>query len=156
MRPLYAHTQAGWPIRAAFFALALGLLLLSTQPPFVTMRAPPWVLMAGAALAALLGWMWGALTVRVVDDELQVRFALGWPRRTLKLAEIADVEVTRTTFTDGWGLRITRRGWLYNVSGFDAVLLRLVNGKTLLVGSDEPRKLKAALERTRGRPERTT
>jgi hypothetical protein len=41
----------------------------------------------------------------------------------------------------------TRRGWLYNVSGLDAVLVRRKDGKCFLVGSDEPRKLKAALER---------
>jgi len=42
----------------------------------------------------------------------------------------------------------TRRGWLYNVAGFDAVLVRLKDGKSFLVGTDEPRRLKAALDRT--------
>jgi len=154
MRPLYEHTQSGWPIRLAFFALAIGLLAMSTLPPSSALRATPWALVAGAGAAALFGWIWGALTVRIVDGELQVRFGLGWPRRTLKLADIAEVEITRTTFMEGWGLRLTRRGWLFNVSGFDAVLLRLATGRTLLVGSDEPRRLAAAIERARGRPER--
>jgi hypothetical protein len=63
------------------------------------------------------------------------------------LADLAAVEVTRTRFWDGWGVHRTRRGWLYNVSGFDAVLVRRKDGKAFLVGTDEPRKLKAALER---------
>ena len=51
----------------------------------------------------------------------------------------------------GWGLRRTRRGWLYNVSGFDAVLLRLTNGRSVMVGTDEPRRLKTAIERAQAR-----
>ena len=103
------------------------------------------------AFSAVIGWVWGALTVRLQDDQLQVRFGLGFPRKSLPLGEIAAVEVTRTTFLEGWGLRRTRRGWLYNVSGFDAVLLRLTNGRTLMVGTDEPRRLKTAIERAQAR-----
>jgi hypothetical protein len=80
-----------------------------------------------------------------------VRFGFGWPRKTLPLKGIAAVEVTRTTFLEGWGLRRTRRGWLYNVSGFDAVLLRLADGRSMMVGTDEPRRLKAAIERAQAR-----
>ena len=151
MRPLYEHTQAGWPIRIAFCATAIGLLVLSAAPPVSALRTPPVMLWLGAAVAALAGWVWGALTVRIVSGELQLRFGLGWPRKTLKLDEIAAIEVTRTTFMEGWGVHRTRRGWLYNVAGYDAVLLRLVGGKALLVGSDEPRRLKAALERALAR-----
>jgi len=151
MRPQYEHTQAGWPIRIALCVTAIGLLVVSALPPMNALRTPPVVLWVGAALAALFGWIWGALTVRIVDGELQVRFGLGWPRKTLKLAEIAEVEVTSTTFMEGWGVRLTRRGWLFNVSGYDAVLLRLAGGKMVMVGSDEPRKLKAALERALAR-----
>ena len=80
-----------------------------------------------------------------------MRFGPGWPRKTVRLADIAAAEVTRTTFLEGWGVHRTRRGWLYNVSGFDAVLLRLANGRTLMVGTDEPRRLKAAIERAQAR-----
>jgi hypothetical protein len=40
---------------------------------------------------------------------------------------------------------------LYNVSGFDAVLLRLANGRSMMVGTDEPRRLKAAIEHAQAR-----
>jgi hypothetical protein len=101
----------------------------------------------GAMLAVAIGWLWSSLTVRVADDALRVQFGLGLPRKTVPLADLESVEVTRTRFLDGWGVHRTRRGWLYNVSGFDAVLLRRKDGKALLVGTDEPRKLKAALDR---------
>jgi hypothetical protein len=109
------------------------------------------VLSATAAVCAVVGWTWGALTVRIQGGEVQVRFGIGWPRKTIPLAEIAAVEVTRTTFLEGWGLHRTRRGWLYNVSGFDAVLLQLASGQSMMVGTDEPRRLKAAIERAQAR-----
>ena len=150
-RPLYEHTQAGWPMRIAFVAASLMLVVLALMPELSREPAPPLVLLAAAAFSAVVGWTWGALTVRIQDDRLQVRFGLGWPRKTLPLTEIATVEVTRTTFLEGWGLRRTRRGWLYNVSGFDAVLLHLTDGRSMMVGTDEPRRLKAAIERAQAR-----
>ena len=150
-RPLYEHTQAGWPMRIAFAAASVMLIVLVAMPELSGEPAPPLVLIAAAAFSAVIGWMWGALTVRIQDDQLQVRFGLGFPRKTLPLREVAAVEVTRTTFLEGWGLRRTRRGWLYNVSGFDALLLRLTDGRTLMVGTDEPRRLKTAIERAQAR-----
>jgi hypothetical protein len=150
-RPLYQHTQAGWPIRIASLAASVVLVVLVAMPELNQASAPPLLLLAGAALSPLIGWTWGALTVRIQGDELQVRFGFGWPRKTVKLADIAAVELTRTTFLEGWGLRHTRRGWLYNVAGFDALMLGLTNGRSLLVGTDEPKRLKAAIERARAR-----
>lgn len=150
-RPLYQHTQAGWPMRIAFLAAAVLFLALTLLPGLSRTPTPVGVLVAGAAVTALLGWTWGSLTVRIEGGELRVRFGFGWPRKTVPLAEIAAVEVTRTTFMEGWGVHRTRRGWLYNVSGFDAVLLRLANGRSMMVGTDEPRRLKAAIERAQAR-----
>jgi len=150
-RPLYEHTQAGWPMRIAFAAASVMLIVLAAMPELSDEPAPPLVLVAAAAFTAVVGWTWGALTVRIEDEQLQVRFGLGWPRKTLPLREIEAVEVTRTTFLEGWGLRRTRRGWLYNVSGFDAVLLHLTDGRSMMVGTDEPRRLKAAIERAQAR-----
>ncbi|MDH4166604.1 MAG: hypothetical protein OEY13_09105 [Gammaproteobacteria bacterium] len=150
-RPLYEHTQTGWPIRIAFLALAFSLLLLAALPDFDQTRTPPTVLAAGAGIAALFGWVWGSMTVRIQDGALCIRFGPGWPRKTVPLADISGVEITRTSFIDGWGVHRTRRGWLYNVSGYDAVLLKLASGRNLLVGSDEPRRLQAALQRAAAR-----
>jgi hypothetical protein len=150
-RPLYEHTQTGWPIRIAFLSLALGLLVLAALPDVGQLRTPPRVLAAAVGIAALLGWVWGSLTVSIQDGQLRIRFGLGWPRKTVPLSDISDVEITRTSFFEGWGVHRTRRGWLYNVSGYDAVLLKLAGGRSMLVGSDEPRRLKAALQRAAAR-----
>ena len=149
-RPQYLHTQPGWPMRLSFAAAAIGMIVLSALPMPGASRATSWALLAGAAAALAVGWSFSSLTVRVDADELALRFGFGWPRKAVPLADIATVEVTRTKFWEGWGVHRTRRGWLYNVGGYDAVLLHRGDGTALLVGSDEAPRRKAAIERARG------
>jgi hypothetical protein len=63
------------------------------------------------------------------------------------LADITRVAPTRTTFLEGWGIHRTRRGWLYNLAGRDAVHIVRADGREFMLGTDEPRRLVAALER---------
>ena len=58
-----------------------------------------------------------------------------------------DVAVVRTSVWDGWGLRYTRHGWLYNVSGLRAVERTVQDEGTLRIETDEPEELKRAIER---------
>jgi hypothetical protein len=146
-RPLYEHTQAGWPTRIALLAVAMIFVGSTMLAGPVEVGTADVVMLAGATAALVVGWLWSSLTVRIADGALRLQFGLGVPRRTIRLSDIDSLEVTRTRFWDGWGLRRTRRGWLYNVSGYDALLVRRKDGRALLVGTDEPRKLKAALER---------
>jgi hypothetical protein len=142
----YEHTQAGWPVRIAFGVTALGFLVIASVRPF-SGPTPSGALLLGALAAVAAGLMWSRLTVRIDGERLRWSFGLGWPRFSAPLAEITAVEVTRTTFWQGWGIRRTRDGWLYNISGWDAVLVTRRDGKRFLLGTDEPRRLRAALER---------
>lgn len=142
----YRHTQTGWPLRIAFGIAAVGLLVMTAFPPFDQpfTRA---VLIGGAVLCAALGVAWSRLTVHVEGAQLRWWFGTGWPRFSLALSEIRSIETTRTTFWQGWGIHRTRAGWLYNIAGHDAVLVTRLDGRRVLLGTDEPRRLKAALER---------
>jgi hypothetical protein len=142
----YQHTQNGWPVRIAFGLAALAFLAMPAVQP-LDRPMPRVVLIGGAAVAVALALLWSRLTIRIDGDLLRWSFGPGWPRFSLPLAEIASVDVTRTTFWQGWGIHLTRQGWLYNISGWDAVLITRRDGKRLLLGTDEPRRLKAALER---------
>jgi len=146
-RASYEHTQQGWPMRLAFGAAALLFVTMGALQPQEAPGLPRLALWLGAAAVLALGWLWSSLTVRIDGVALRARFGLGWPRTTIPLADIASVEVTRTTFWSGWGLHYTRRGWLYNVAGLDAVIVVRKDGRAVLLGTDEPRRLKAALER---------
>ncbi len=150
-RPAYQHTQAGWPMRLSFTALALGLVVVCAFPPPGLGSGSLWAMVVGAVVALAVGWLCSSLTVCVDGNALRFHFGFGWPRKAVPMDDIVAVEVTRTTFWEGWGVHRTRRGWLYNVSGYDAVLIRRRDDSSLLVGTDEPRRLKAAIERAQGR-----
>ncbi|MDY7014940.1 MAG: hypothetical protein SVX43_15355 [Cyanobacteriota bacterium] len=47
----------------------------------------------------------------------------------------------------GWGIRLTPRGWLFNVSGLDAVEISLNSGRHFRIGTDRPRELERAIRR---------
>jgi hypothetical protein len=98
-----------------------------------------------AAILAVCALLFSSLTVEVTDQHLRWRFGPGLIRKQVLLADIDHAEVTRTKVIEGWGIHLTSRGWLYNVSGFQAVAIRLKTGKQFLLGSDEPEKLVMAL-----------
>jgi len=143
----YHHTQPGHTIRLGILASLAPLLVVMLVAPDVPESA--WfpeavyaVIVCSLLAAAVLFW---SLTVEVTETDLVFRFGPGLVRKRIPLSEMADVEPTRTSFWNGWGIHWTRRGWLYNVSGFDAVLVRLVTGKSLLIGTDEPQALADAI-----------
>jgi hypothetical protein len=50
----------------------------------------------------------------------------------------------------GWGIRWTPKGPLYNVSGFEAVEIRMLSGKSFRIGTDEPDLLRQAIDKAIG------
>ena len=141
-RPRYEHRQGGGFMRLTFL---LGFLALPVIYALDPKTAP--ALLIAAPLLALTFVAFDGLTVRVTAEAVTWRFGhLGFPRGQVKLSDVSGAAVTRTTFWEGWGIRRTARGMLYNVSGFDAVVLHRHGGKPVMIGTDEPRKLKAAID----------
>ena len=142
----YEHTQRGWAVRIATMLGGVGMVVGVAFSPEELPRGLYSILLLVAAAIALVGWSFSVLTVRIGDGELHWHFGSGWPSWSTPLDRIAGVEATRTTFWEGWGVHRTRRGWLYNVAGQEAVLVRRSDGTAVLLGSDETHKLKNALQ----------
>jgi len=87
----------------------------------------------------------GRLTVRVTDAEVALWFGAGVIRRRWPVADIAAAQRVRNPWTWGWGVRWFPGGWLYNVSGLDAVELRLHDGGRIRIGTDRPDELLHAI-----------
>ena len=101
-----------------------------------------------AAPIPLLGaWLFHSLTIEIVEGELRWRFGPGLIRKRVPLDMITSAEPVRTNVIEGWGIHLSRFGWLYNVSGFDAVAIRMKNGQHFALGTDEPETLAAHLAR---------
>ena len=143
----YEHTQRGTVLRvicggvAGFLAVAgVVLLLMGESPGEVVYVGIPFVLMS-VVLA-----LFHSLTVRVSKNELQIVFGIGVISRTWQTADIEDFVAVKNHWILGWGIKRFRGGWLYNVSGQDAVEISLRNGTKFRIGTDEPRELLAALQ----------
>ncbi len=143
MPVLYRHKQKGLVIVAALGPGAALCLLFA-----IILNAPhtrlPLLLVAAVLVACAV--LFSSLTIELSDRSLSWRFGPGLLRKQVATAEILNAAVTETRFIHGWGVHLTRNGWLYNVSGFGAVQVTLRSGKTFLLGSDEPEQLCYALK----------
>jgi hypothetical protein len=117
------------------------VLLLFSDPVSVKM-------IAISALAVLVFSMilFGSLTVTVTPETLKVWFGPGLIRKAFRLEDIRDSRVVRNPWYYGWGVRLTPHGWLFNVSGFEAVELDLSSGGRFRIGTDEPGRLHEAVQ----------
>ena len=140
----YCHTQPGRLLQACLFMPALAAFLVCA---FV-IAIPTWalfMLFAMGVLFVVLAWLFGSLTVSVGDGAVEIRFGPGLLRKRWALDGFTSVAVARNKWWYGWGIRLIPNGWLYNVSGLDAVELVRTSGRVLRIGTDEPEVLAEAL-----------
>jgi hypothetical protein len=110
------------------------------------------VVLVGIGLPLLFYFI--EMSVRLDPHTLRIRYFPIW-RRTIPVEEITSWEV-RTYHPileyGGWGIRLSMqgRGWCYNVSGNRGVQLTLRDGQGVLIGSQRPEELAAALQRVKG------
>lgn len=147
----YHHTQPGTLNRVVIGAIIaadlVALPVLGADEPEVV-----WVMLAIGAIMVLVLALFHSLTVEIVRGELRIRFGVGLIRKRFAIGEIVEVHPIRTRWWYGWGIRLTPHGWLFNVSGFDAVKIELASGKKYLIGTDQPDRLRAAIESAMKRP----
>lgn len=94
-----------------------------------------------AAILALICIMFGSLTVVVEPGSVLVAFGPGLIRKRIPLEHVLECKPARNKWWWGWGIRKIPNGWMYNVSGLDAVELVLRSGRTFRIGTDEPERL---------------
>ena len=138
----YEHTQRGTVILAALLIAAAICSALATLAP-----APPFVVPMVFGVFVVCAYMFSSLTIQITGRTLCWYFGPGLFRKKILLSDIRGAEVARTRLIHGWGIHRTIRGWRYNVSGFAAVAVRLDAGQEILLGTDEPERLRAAILR---------
>ena len=145
---MYRHTQIGYLTigASAGAAAALGASLRVSSRPLPSL----WF---GLAVLVPVAIVFGSLTTEVRQDRFTFRFGPGLIRRSFLLADIESCTAVVNPWTYGWGIRWTPDGWLYNVSGTQAVELKLYGGKKLRVGTDEPAQLCQMILTMKGRGE---
>ena len=140
----YSHTQKA-PLCLILYGSALGCITLAWM-----VADTPGVFIAGGVglLIALLAPAFHHLTVEDQGDTLAIRFGpVPLFRRIVRYADIDEVEVGRTLLLDGWGIHYSiRGGWVWNLWGWDCVVVHLTNGGVLRIGTDDASNLACFLE----------
>jgi hypothetical protein len=133
----YEHTQIGhvivWSLLAIILIASGGLIGHHAAPASISI----------ILLVCLV--LFYRLKITIDDETLCASFGPGIIHKRIRLAEIVGCEPIRTRWWYGWGIHLTPYGWLYNVSGFDAVAVTLRNGRKFALGTDDPHGLIAAI-----------
>ena len=139
----YEHTQIGYLIIGGLFGIAIFLAITGIVAP-----AGQGGLLIGASIEAILlicAIVFSKLTIKIDGVSLEASFATALIRKKVPLAEIAECEPVRIRWWYGWGIHLTPYGWLYNVSGLDAVAIKLRCGRKFALGTDDADGLTAAI-----------
>jgi hypothetical protein len=134
----YHHTQWG----SLILLICLAIAVIAAAILWLTgTRAMLFTLFIVGGLAILFC----ALTVDISGNELRWYFGPGFWSYRLALDDIQTVAIVRNHWWNGWGIRAAPGFTLYNVSGLDAVELKLKSGEIRRIGTDDPQGLAAAL-----------
>lgn len=138
----YRHTQVGWSILVPVFLI----IAVAAAVPLIV-RSQSTVPLLVTALLIVVVALFSTLTVTVTDHWLTCHFGIGLISRRILLSDVRSVKAVRNKWFYGWGIRLTPHGWLWNVSGLDAVEITLTNDKKFRIGTDEPEQLSSAIRR---------
>jgi hypothetical protein len=142
----YRHTQPG--TATLLICIVAGLFgAAATWYAGPASTTGLWIMLVVLIAVAVI---FNSLTVEIEARELHWYFGPGWWTYRLALEEIDSAAVVRNHWWNGFGIRTARGFTLYNVSGLDAVELKLKSGDVKRIGTDDPTGLADALKSARG------
>jgi hypothetical protein len=140
----YRHSQRG---TLMYLVLRAGVLVALA---IAAARGWELVPVIVAALLFVTLWLFHSLEVEITHSQIVLRFGPGIIQKTFYLREIRAARTVRNPWYYGWGIRLVPGGWMFNVSGLDAVEIDMANGKRYRIGTDEPGRLLEAIRRAAG------
>lgn len=123
-----------------FFAAAALLVIFSQGGAVVN---GGWIALAVLIPASLL---FSSQTIAVDEHAVTWHFGFGFWKKQILLSDIERVKPVRNKWYFGLGIRYTPHGWLYAVSGLDAIEIAKQDGSRIRLGTDEPENLLAAIQ----------
>jgi hypothetical protein len=136
----YKHTQIGYLL---IVALGVATLLISTLS-VITRFNPGAILLLIFMILCLA--LFATLTVQVNNQAVNIQFGIGVIRKRFALQNVQAIRVVKNPWYYGWGIHLTPEGWLFNVSGSEAVELQMKDGRKYRIGTDEARGLMEAVD----------
>lgn len=132
--PTYEHKQYApwlWPVLAV---IVYALFRAGFTGPDTAAH------LAAFGVAAAICIAFTQLNTRVDPRGVSWSFTLGAPGGFISFDDIADVLPTQMRFWEGYGIHWTiLHGWLWNVAGFQGVMIRKRDGRVVTLGTDDLR-----------------
>ncbi|HAR99706.1 MAG: hypothetical protein US57_C0003G0012 [Candidatus Moranbacteria bacterium GW2011_GWC2_37_73] len=146
----YKHTQIGYLMLVVTLAVAVLFariyIMAAAEPPSADSGTN---LLVTAVMLLILSVLasFGSLQVIIDEENLRIKFGYGIFRKKFSLDDIISAKTVKNHWYYGWGIKmwLWPKMWIYNVSGFDAVEIKMKNGKMYRIGTDEPGKLEQAI-----------
>ena len=146
----YENTQPGTFIRVMtvswvffFGVLAVVMLVLGQKEAAIGLGV---VTVMAAVILGIVYALFHSLIVRVSRSDIALSFGVGLIRKQFSIGDISSASIVQNRWYNGFGIRKIRGGWLYNVSGFDAIEIQLKNERKYRIGTNQPKELLAAVE----------
>lgn len=146
----YKHTQISYPM----IAITLIIMIFFIQSYLTALAEPPsynsgpnLAVTTMMTLVLLVLASFTYLQVNIDDTYLKIKFGYGLYQKKFLLNEIISATEVKNHWYYGWGIRLWLwpKMWIYNISGLDAIEIKLKNNKVYRIGTDEPNKLKEQL-----------
>lgn len=135
----YKHTQFGYLIATL---LIIGMILILFLMKFYGFD---WIAFIVLIILVICLFLFSTLTISINNDILKISFGIGLIRKEFLLKDIESCRIVKNPWYYGWGIRLTPYGWLYNVSGFYAVEIKLKTGERYRIGTDAPYELEKVI-----------
>lgn len=137
-QPTYRHTQVGILPIMLWLTVTASCVVMGLSSHLAAL----WIT---GVILAIVGLGMSFLTTTVTPGHVEVVFGPKLYRRRIAVADIISAEPARSSPWEGWGVRITGEGLLYNITGDEAVRIHLRSGKQLRIGTDDVTGLVAAI-----------
>lgn len=136
----YTHTQIGYLLIIVFSValILIGTLVFRTNFTLGLIFVFAFMVLCLATFATL--------TVEVDDQALNLKFGIGLIRKRFPLKEVEAYRAVKNPWYYGWGIHMIQNGWIFNVSGWEAVELQMKNGKKYRIGTDDAEGLANAVK----------
>ncbi|MBS3130804.1 hypothetical protein J4212_00070 [Candidatus Woesearchaeota archaeon] len=137
----YSHTQIGHLMIFVLAAVAALYAFILSKAGFNP------AILGIMALILLILASFTTLKAEIGQTHLKIKFGYGIFRKKFPLKEIASAKAVKNRWYFGWGIRywLFPKMWVFNVSGFDAVEIKMRNSRIYRIGTDDQKNLEAAL-----------
>ncbi|MBD3403021.1 hypothetical protein GF420_09000 [candidate division GN15 bacterium] len=135
----YQRTQYGFALMTPTLLVAFPFLIvgiLSENPGFIGI----------GVFFLFVCTLFYKMVVTVGAGEIEIRFGIGLIKKKIRLEEVLDARPVRNRWWYGWGIRYFPGGFLYNISGLDAVELQMRRRPRYRIGTDDPVGLTGAVQ----------